>query len=283
MNGGDSNDDVRVITSFEGIRFEVSFNQSTRIVSTTAYNPTSRTVSTGALVEVDERIFNKSSFEIAPGETWSHSWNITQGFNVQKNEHEITFATFENSTNFYVTYPIDAANSPEIPSPQITNVRIANGTVDGEPSSVAYVTIENPGNQLYGASLLVHTTGTEGSFYLASPGPYGNKTIKVELLDERGSVIKGEARLYDENMSDESTAYDQVGFVGQAGKNTSMWNESYEPGMPPWASDPYTYENESGQQSLAMQVSGGQSFYDVPLAYFGGALLVGFALLKRWL
>ncbi len=145
------------------------------------------------------------------------------------------------------------------------------------------MTIENPGNQLYGASLLVHTTGTDGSFYLASPGPYGNKTIKVELLDERGSVIKGEARLYDENMSDESTAYDQVGFVGQAGENTSMWNESYEPGMPPWASDPYTYENESDQQSLAMQASGGQAFYDIPLAYLVGALLVGVGVLKRLL
>lgn len=271
----------RKLTSWSGIKYTVTFNKSSRILSVLAKNPRSKKIHTGTAVRVDGRRIGTTSFNLSAGESWSNSWNVTSGFHVHKDEHKITFATFENATNFYVTFPINATDSPNIPSPRITDVRIANGTIEGSPSSVAYVTIENPGNQLYGASLLVHTSGTGGSYYTATTAPNGNRTIKVELLDERGAVIKGEARLYDENMSDASTAYDQVGFVGQAGKNTSMWNETYEPGMPPWAGDPYTYQNESDQQSLVMQASGGQTFHGIPLVYFGGALLGGLVVLKR--
>jgi hypothetical protein len=130
---------------------------------------------------------------------------------------------------------------------------------------------------------MVHTLGTDGSFYGASVAPGGTDTITVELLDERGTQIAGEARLYAGNLSEGDGAMDQVGFVGQAGENTKTWNETYEPIEGPWRSDGYEYRNATyeDETSLAERLSGGHEIFGIPIVYLVSGLVVGLVLARR--
>ncbi len=103
-----------------------------------------------------------------------------------ENKHTVTISTYGNYTTYNFTKEINASATQEIPTPYISNVTVADGTVDGERSAVAYVTLVNPSIRRYPTKLFVHTLGTDGSFYAPSPQPNNSTTVKVELLDERG-------------------------------------------------------------------------------------------------
>lgn len=122
----------------------------------------------------------------------------------------------------------NSRNCPFKTPPYIADVTVADGSIDGEPSAVAKVTIVNPSEQLYSTKLMVHTVGTDGSLYPASVGPSDSRTITVELLNERGAEIAGETRFYAGNMTTEEDALDQVEFAGRAGTQTRHWNVSFD-------------------------------------------------------
>ncbi|NEU56588.1 hypothetical protein FXF75_07420 [Halorussus sp. MSC15.2] len=128
---------------------------------------------------------------------------------------------------------------------------------------------------------MVHTTGTDGSYYPASVRPGDSRTITVELLDNRGAKIAGEARLYTGNMTTREGAIDQVEFAGQTRTETRVWNSSYEPVKPTWMDDHYQYHNDSYARSRAEKISGGHEVAGVPLAYFAVAVFVGLVVLRR--
>jgi len=196
-------------------------------------------------------------------------------------EHQAYFSTYGASTRFNFTKDIDYRNTTRFPKPQITNVTVANGTVDGEPSTVAYVTVSNPTNQLYSMKLLVHTEETQGGLYGGSTPEYTNKTVKVELLEEPGTTVAGEVRLYVGEPSEREGGLDQVEFVGRAGEDTEVYNRSYEPATGPWAEDSYVYENESvGDDDGWLGGSGSDPLVNgVVVAGFVVAVLV---LVRRW-
>ena len=160
-------------------------------------------------------------------------------------------------------------------------MEVTNGTINGEPSAVANVTLVNPSKQLYSTKLMVHTVGTDGSLYPASVRPESSRTITVELLDDRGAEIAGEARLYTGNMTTKEGAMDQVEFAGQAGEQTQVWDASYEPVRPTWMKNNYEYHNDSYPRSLPEKLSGGYEVSGVPIVYVALALLVGWFVVRK--
>jgi hypothetical protein len=100
-----------------------------------------------------------------------------------------------------------------------------------------------------------------------------------------GSTVRGEARLYTGTFDDDTTGFDQVGFEGEAGENTTIWNESYESVAAPWSDDPYEYSNGSADEpSLADRASDGFEIRGVPAVVPGAvvvALLVVVVSIRR--
>ncbi len=235
----------------------------------------------GYNVVVDNRTVYNADLRLDQNKTHTKEISITSGLNVNQDNHTVTFETYGNSTQFNFTREINSSDPAGVPRPHITNVEVTNGNVKGEPSAVAEVTLVNPSDQIYSTKLFVHTTDTDGSLYPASVRPGDTRTITVELLDERGSKIAGEARLYTGNLTTKDGAMDQVEFAGQAGSDTRTWNTSYEPVRPTWMSDNYQYRNDSYARSLGEKVSGGYEVGGVPLAYVGLALVGGFAILRK--
>lgn len=228
-----------------GVVYHVEFNEAAMNVSITGHNPTNREVFTGITVRVDNAVLTKSDEELLPSEHWSINRTLYLAIDVSEATHSLTVSTFGASIQFNFTREINASNPGPVPIPHIQNVQIKNGTIDGEPSAVAEVTVANPSKQTYPTKLMVHTTGTDGSFYPAAVPPGETRTITVELLDERGAKIAGEARLYTEGLNKQEGAMDQVEFVGRAGAETRHWNTTYEPVRPPWVDDSYRYRNSS--------------------------------------
>ncbi|WP_227355007.1 hypothetical protein [Haladaptatus salinisoli] len=248
----------------------------------TISNPTSKNVeNVGALISVDGKELYENRFDIQPGESFQRKINITQGLHAFKDNHSVYVSTFGDNTSYNFTKEINASNSPEVLTPYIENVTVASGTINGEQSAVAYVTLVNPSIQTYSSKLFVHTVGTEGSFYPASVRPGGKRTIKVELLDKRGTKIAGEARLYSGNLTEREGALDQVGFVGKAGERTRTWNESFEPVRPTWMDNHYQYKNDTYSRTLGEKLSGGYEIGEIPIVYPMLALLGAVVLVRR--
>lgn len=275
---------TETVTSSWGISYTVSLYPANNSMAVRAINPTDGRTFVGYGLYIDDRLHNSTRGQLKAGESFIHRWNITSTIDVTIDNHTVLFTTSGNSTYLNFTRKINSTNPGPIPVPHITDVRVANGTVDGESSTVAYVTVANPSNQLYPTKLLVHTVETGGGLYGASVRPGENRTIKVELLEERGLQIAGEARLYVGEPSEREDALDQVEFVGRAGEETAVYNRSYRPITPPWRNDPYTYEN--GSISSADDGLFGTGFDlsadDVPaFAYLGAAVVVVLGLLLR--
>lgn len=234
----------RELLSSGGVIYTVSITPENKI-TIKGKNTKDRKVLGAVNLRVDDVLLINIGPNFTAYETRTWSSNVTKGFNVSRDHHTVRFSTFGNSTTYNITRDIETAEAEAYPTPYIDDVSIANGTIDDEPSSVAKVTIVNPGPQTYGMKLLVNTEGTDGSYYAVGIPEYSNETFTVELLEPRGDRIAGEARLYINRPRYTEGALDQVEFVGSPNSETKRWNKSYEPARGPWLEDSYEYENES--------------------------------------
>ena len=274
---------VKTLKSVNGIVFTIWFDERTSIIRVKGANTGGQEVkNSGIIISVDDQRLYETMMDFSANETWIYETDFGQGLDTLETQHTVTVSTFGNYTQFNFTRKINAS-ATNIPKPYISNVEIQNGTIDGKPSAVAKVTVVNPSIQTYPTKLMVHTTGTDGSFYAPSVAPGETETITVELLDERGAKIAGEARLYAGNFSKGNGAMDQVEFVGQAGGGTDHWNQTYEPVKGPWDEHSYSYENESVEPpTLAEKLSGGRTLAGVPIVYVAAAcLLPGLVLFRK--
>jgi hypothetical protein len=234
-----------------GVNYSVGYDRENRVLSVTARNSNNDDREGGFVVNVDGRSLAARDVNLSSGETASFQINITEGLNAVAHDHTVTVSTYGDYVQYNFTEKFDPDETEELPVPRITDVEVQNGTIRGEPSTVAMVTVRNPSVQTYGMKLMVFTEGTDGSLYPSSAPPGENITVKVELLDPRGELVAGEVRLYSGNLSAGDGGIDQVEFVGQAGEETNHWNQSYEPVKGTWRKDNYVYQNESVPDSDA--------------------------------
>ncbi|MFC5365819.1 hypothetical protein [Salinirubrum litoreum] len=228
-----------------GINFTVSFDEQSRVATVTAHNGLDRTQESVFVINVDDRPFSSTRHNLSSGESKSWRINVTDGLNAVEKNHTVTISTRGDYVQYNFTEEFDPDETEVLPVPRITDVTVENGTIRGEPSTVAMVTLRNPSVQTYGMKLMAFTEGTDGSLYPSSVSPKSNRTIKVELLDPRGKLVAGEVRLYSGNLSAGDGGIDQVEFVGRAGEETNHWNQSYEAVKGTWRKDNYVYQNES--------------------------------------
>jgi hypothetical protein len=228
-----------------GTNYTVGYDRETRILSVTAQNKNERVRESGFVVNVDGYPLAARDVKLGAGQTENFQINITEGLNAVARDHSVLVSTYGDYVQYNFTEQFDPDETEEIPVPRITDVEVKNDTIGGEPSTVAFVTVRNPSIQTYGMKLMVFSEGTDGSRYLSSVAPKSNRTIKVELLDPRGTVVAGEARLYGGNLSKGDGGIDQVEFVGQVDGETRHWQEEYVPVKGTWRKDNYVYDNES--------------------------------------
>ncbi|WP_244605191.1 hypothetical protein [Halorussus halobius] len=272
----------RTVVDSDGVVYNVSFSEEESTVSVGTYNPTRwDNEITGYSIRIDGQRVQNTNFRLDKNERRTEEINITPGINVNQDNHTVEFSTYGNSTQFNFTRKINSSSSGDVPTLYISDVEVTTGTIDGEPSAVANVTLVNPSRQLYSTKLMVHTVGTDGSLYPASVRPESSRTITVELLDDREAEIAGEARLYTGNMTTEEGAMDQVEFAGETEGETQVWNTSYDPVRPTWMNDNYEYHNDSYSRGLGERLSGGREVEGVPIAYPVAALVVGWFAVRR--
>lgn len=274
--------DKRTIVDSDGVIYDFYFYEKNATAIIDVSNPTKwDNELTGYSVRVDGQRVQDTDFRLDQNEQRTEKINITPGINVNENNHTVAFYTYGNSTQFNFTREINSSNPGNVPTPYISDVEVTTGTVKGETSAVANVTIVNPSEQLYGTKLMVHTVGTDGSLYPASVRPGDSRTIMVELLDDRDAEIAGEARLYTGNLTTEEGGIDQIEFAGEAGSETQVWNSSYESARPTWMDNNYQYNNDSYTRSFGEKISAGQEIEGIPVAYLVAGLLFGLLLLRK--
>jgi hypothetical protein len=269
----------KTMTSMSGVDFHLSFDPRDHRLSVAAVNPKERTVETGFVVRADERVVVNESLHLASGERWNETVTVRSSLDALRDVHVVRVSTYGATRAFEFEYPIDAENASDVPTPYIADATVSQGTVDGERSTVVNVTVTNPSNQQYPTKLMVHTEGTDGSFYAAIVPPGESETVTVELLDDAGTTVGGEARLYAGRFNESDGGIDQIGFRGRVDGSTATWNESYEAVEGPWSDDPYRYENASvgDDPDLVDRVSGGREVRGVPIVVPGAVVVLAVA------
>ena len=128
--------DTRVIQSFGGLCVKSHFSDN--VITVNISNPTDKYISvTGILVQVDGEDILDDNFDIRPSENINKNIYITRGMNVLKYNHTTTVSTYGDSTTYNFTEKINATTTTKVPTPYISNIRVADGTIDGKPSSVS--------------------------------------------------------------------------------------------------------------------------------------------------
>ena len=273
----------RQFTSYYGIEYRTTFDTDSHVLDLRALNPSDTNRDTVVYISIDRTIIRQYEIYLRPADKWTTRLKLRPELDGLENVHTVTVSTIGTSTNFSFDYVTRFEDPNGVKVPRITNVSVGNARIDGRPSAVVNVTVVNPSAQTYPTKLMVHTSGTDGSFYLPSVGPRKSETITVELLDEQNGEIAGEARLYAGEFNESDGGIHQVGFVGRAGDDTVTWNESYEPVAAPWSENPYRYTNDSidGGTSVAERVSDGHEVGGVPIIYPAIAIAgLGFALAR---
>lgn len=245
------------MTSPGGVKYEVTLSNKSKL-TVVAENPNKETKESEFFIYIANREFLSKQIQLEAGEDWESSWEIGNDLRIVNEDHSIIVSTFGDHVEFNFTKEISSTNNT-IPTPYISEVEVENGTARGEKSAVALVTVENPSIHTYSTKLMVHTQETDGSYYGASVPPGESRTITVELFDERGTEIVGEARLYTGKPSEEGGVMDQVAFSGRAGSETEVWEEEYEPIVPPWEENSYEYRNDSLEPSISERLSSSMS------------------------
>ena len=266
-------------TSSRDIEFQTTWYEENLTVEVSGYNPGDRQKTTPLEISVETATVYKDEISLRPNETWSEQVAVKSDLRVIQDNHTVYVMTLGEYSEFNFTKEVNETAADDIPKPYIKDVAVENGTIDGEPSAVANVTVRNPTKHTFPKTLMVHTTGTDGSMYPASVPPAENRTITVELLDDKGVSIAGEARLYTDDLDEYDGALHQIEFAGQAGTETTSWNTSYQPVDPYWEDDHYQYENETieteGTSDSASRDLGPESIVVV------GVVLLLVALLRR--
>lgn len=271
------------LTSTDGLTIDVRIDTDNFTTQTRFHNPTSRQEDTGLVLRFDRQGRHSIDADLAPGETVTREVEFAESIDPFRDTHTVSLSTFGNATSLSFHHDVNLSAPEQVPIPQITNVTVANDTIEGDPSTVAYVTVTNPTNQLYSMKLMVHSLETGGGWYPASVNRSDSRTIKAVLFEDRGTRVAGEARLYVNEPSNATGALDQVEFVGRAGEPTHVYNRSYEPVRGPWTDDPYQYQNESVRASETDPLPGSDRLRRIPtVAYVLGILvIVGGVLLRR--
>jgi hypothetical protein len=270
------------LTTSDGLTFTVRLDLDTLTAHVEITNPTSKQQRAILKLVLDKQGRHTIDEQLPPGQTETEALDIRGSIDSLRDIHNVSISTFGNATTLSFHHDVNLSDPEQVPIPQITNVTVANGTIQGNASTVAYVRVTNPTNQLYSMKLMVHSLETGGGWYPASVNRSDSRTIKAVLFEDRGTRVAGEARLYINEPSNASGALDQVEFVGRAGEPTQVYNRSYQPVRGPWTDDPYQYENESLAPDDTDTIPGTDRLPDLPRVAYGiGALIVVAGVLLR--
>ncbi|MGB9986126.1 hypothetical protein [Salarchaeum japonicum] len=247
--------------SITGAEYTVSFDEKTKILQLTVENPTERTLNTTYSFDVDGWEYSRDSLSLQPGATHYREYNITDGIHVEQNNHSVHLLTAGGSAQFDFSGEYSTLSSGGVPTPKITNITIDTGTARGNESTVVYVTVKNPSENVYVSHVVAHTQETSATSSMANPLPGTSETVKLELLEPVGSDVRGEIRLFMGKPNETEGALAQVEFSGSAASETEYARETYEPFSLDGPNGGYSYSSgaESGSVPAGVQwiVAGG--------------------------
>ncbi|WP_227260165.1 hypothetical protein [Salarchaeum japonicum] len=224
----------------------MSFDEQTKQIDLTAYNPHEETRQTGYEITVDRWLYAQPHFNISAGETYQESFNVTDGLDVESVVHTVNLTTFGAAAKFTFDQEYNTLHPGAVPVPRITDIEVDTGTARGNESTVVYVTVENPSKTGYVSHAVAYTEETSASSSMANPLPGTSETVMLELLEPVGSDVRGEIRLFMGKPNETEGALEQVEFSGAAGSETEYEREAYEPFRLDGPNGGYSYGGSGG-------------------------------------
>jgi len=215
-------------TGNQGTEFEAIF-YSDMTVEVIVTNASNRKFDASFVIVLSNTWVTEQEFDtkIAGPQTWT--FNLKKYQDPRKEAQKVEIAIYGD--NIFYTYDRTptAEDSDEVEMAHIADIELEARDSEEDPGVDLLVTIEDPSVQSYRMNLLVHTEGTNGAIGLRESRENGTYTYRVELYDDPEEVVRGEIRLFNDEVDDMNDSLDMVEFEGRVNGNTEVESVSYDP------------------------------------------------------
>jgi len=215
-------------TGSQGAEFEAVF-YSDMTVEVTVTNASNRKFDASFVVRLSNTWIAKQEFDtkIAGPQTWT--FDLKQYQDPRKEEQKVEIGIYGDSILYTYNRTPTAADSDEVEMAHITDIELERRDSEDNPGVDLLVTLEDPSVQSYRMYLIAHTEGSNGVIGRPSIGENGTDTVRIELYDDPDGIVRGEVRLFTDEVDDVNDSLDMVEFEGRVDGETEVKDVSYDP------------------------------------------------------
>ncbi|MFB6197622.1 MAG: hypothetical protein ABEI52_05045, partial [Halobacteriaceae archaeon] len=135
-----------------GNEYRVSFDESEEVIVVSIENPTGKEAYFGFHVSIDEWYHKSRSGSLAPGASERFKFDLTEGFDVMRDNHSVKFSAGPEPLWFNYTKDVDPSTTAEYATPELTNVTLREAMFRGAFDQVGQdllfdLFMESPGLQ----------------------------------------------------------------------------------------------------------------------------------------
>ncbi|MFB6236528.1 MAG: hypothetical protein ABEH81_11555 [Halopenitus sp.] len=257
------------VISDYNVKFSVTFygNMSVRVEAVNQARYT-RDSLYSISVDMTRGVYNNMTLSPGQSETWVH--NLSHMPNPMETQQNVLFAIV--GTNIQHTYnrTTNAEDSDDVLMAEISDVNIQRSNESDETELV--VTVKDPSPHKYQMTLVLYSEKTHRK--LGHPSKVKKNTYKarISLNEDPGELIKGELRLYSDEIFEANSTMDMVTFKGRTNGTTTSKEVEFERIDDP-ANYYYGIENDSDEDELAVTNDGNVTNLGIAAGMLGAGAL----------
>lgn len=215
-------------TGNQGTEFEAIF-YSDMTVEVIVTNASNRKFDASFVVAISNTRIARQEFDtkITGPQTWT--FDLKEHQDPRKEQQKVEIGIYGDNIFYTYNRTPTAEDSNEVEMAHIADIELEPRNSEEDPGVDLLVTVEDPSVQSYRMNLLVHTEGTNGAIGLRESRENGTHTYRVELYDDPDEVVRGEIRLFNDEVDDMNDSLDMVEFEARVDGETDVENVSYDP------------------------------------------------------
>lgn len=163
---------------------------------------------------------------LSPGQSKTLVHDLSKMPNPMKTEQEVLFAIVGPNIEYTYNRTINADDSDDVLMAEISDVSVEPAS-EGDGTE-AVVTVNDPSPHMYQMTLVLHSEKTHRKLGHPTEEQNGTYVARIPLNEEPGKHVRGEIRLYSDEIFEENSTMDMVEFEGKTNGSTSVTKTEFE-------------------------------------------------------
>lgn len=213
------------VTSNHDIKFTVTFYEDMSVrVHAINQGRYSRDTLYSLYIDRATKVHINQSLSPGQSETWTH--DLSDMPNPMKTEQNIKFMIIGPNIEYTYNRTINADDSDDVLMAEISDVSVEPAS-EGDGTE-AVVTVNDPSPHMYQMTLVLYSEKTHRKLGHPTEEQNGTYVARIPLNEEPGKHVRGEIRLYSDEIFEENSTMDMVEFEGKTNGSTSVTKTEFE-------------------------------------------------------